>query len=283
MTRSLDPWALIFDLSLISKRSFTLSHTDVRREELAETLETLLSDNSYNAKMIERLRGRLLWFENFVCGRQANILVARLGKFVNGVKHKQQLPDELRETLVQLLERVRSCAPIQISTKLFSTWICFTDGACESRASVGAVLVNPAGRATFTFGGELPSSLEEVFYQESKHPIYEVELLPILITLILWGEQFSGSQVVYYVDNEAAKAGLIKGYGSTNLSNALIGSFCRTEAELQLKTWFSRVPTHSNLSDGPSRLDFSMVMALGCTKLEIPWSKVSGFIDSRRG
>ena len=226
-----------------------------------------------------------MWFENFVCGRQANIWVARLGKFVNGVRHMQQLPDGLKETLVQLLDRVKSCAPIQISTQLFSTWICFTDRACESRASVGAVLVDPAGRAAFTFEGELPLSLEDFFYKESKHPIYEVELLPILITLMLWGEQFRGSQVVYWVDNEAAKAGLslIKGYGATNLSNAIIGAFCRTEAELQLKTWFSRVPTHSNLSDGPSRLDFSVVLALGRTKLEIPWSKVSGFIDSHCG
>lgn len=169
---------VIFDFSLISKRTFSLSHTDLRREELAETLETLLRKNCYNAKTIERLRGRLLWFENFVCGRQANIWVARLGKFVNGVRHMQQLPDGLKETLVQLLDRVKSCAPIQISTKLFSTWICFTDRACESRASVGAVLVDPAGRAAFTFGGELPLSLEDFFYKESKHPIYEVELLP---------------------------------------------------------------------------------------------------------
>ena len=147
---------VVFDLSLISKRTFTLSHRDVRREELAETLETLLTDDCYKVKTTERLRGRLLWFENFVCGRQANILVARLGKFVNGVRHMQQLPDELKETLVHLLNRVKSCAPTQISTKLFSTWICFTDGACEGRASVGAVLVDPAGRAAFTFEGELP-------------------------------------------------------------------------------------------------------------------------------
>ena len=184
---------------------------------------------------------------------------------------------------MQLLDRVQSCAPIQVSTKLFSTWICFTDGACESRASVGAVLVDPTGKAAFTFGGELPLDLQEFFYQESKHPIYEVELLPVLISLLLWGEQFSCSQVVYYLDNEAAKAGLIRGAGATNLANAIIGNFCKTEAELQLKTWFSRVPTHSNLRDGPSQNDFSVVLALGCTKLEIPWSKVSGFLDSRRG
>jgi hypothetical protein len=75
---------VVFDLSMISQKVLSLCHTDARRSELAETTEALLRDNCYNAKVIERLRGRMLWCKNFVCGRQANILVARLGKFITG-------------------------------------------------------------------------------------------------------------------------------------------------------------------------------------------------------
>ena len=274
---------VIFDLSEIGRKTFSLSHTTSRRSELVESLEGLLSENFFTAKDVERLRGRLLWFENFVCGRQANILVARLGKFVTGTKHTQPLPVELKEVLELLLDRVQSSAPIEISKRLFSTWICFTDGACEEQASVGAVLIDPMGKAVCTFGGVLPKELHSFFYSESKHPIYEVELLPVLISAILWGEWFKQSQVVYYLDNEAAKAGFIRGAGATKLANAIVGSFCAQEAKLQLKTWFSRVPTHSNLSDGPSRMDFGLVTALGCTKCEIPWLEISGFLLPRRG
>ena len=274
---------VIFDLSEIGSKTFSLSHTTSRRSELVESLEGMLSEKIFTAKDVERLRGRLLWFENFVCGRQANILVARLGKFVTGTKHTQPLPVELKEVLELLLDRVRSSAPIEISKRLFSTWICFTDGACEEQASVGAVLIDPMGKAVCTFGGVLPKELHSFFYSESKHPIYEVELLPVLISAILWGEWFKQSQIVYYVDNEAAKAGFIRGAGATKVANVIVGSFCALEAKLQLKTWFSRVPTHSNLSDGPSRMDFGLVTALGCTKCEIPWLKISGFLLPRRG
>jgi len=82
-----------------------------------------------------------------------------------------------------------------------------------------AVLVDPMGKAAFTFGGEFPFDLKSSFQE-------------VLISLMLWEEQFSCSQEVHYLDNEAAKAGLIRGAGATNLANAIIGNFCKTEAEL---------------------------------------------------
>ena len=108
-----------------------------------------------------------------------------------------------------------------------------------------------------------PASFKHLFYGESNTPIYETELLPVLISVLVWGELIKGSQVVFYLDNESAKSGLIKGYGATKVANAIVGSFCQTEALLQLKTWFSRVPTHSNPSDGPSRMCFGLANSLG--------------------
>ena len=206
-----------------------------------------------------------MWYEIFVCGRQANVLVARLGGFITSTKGQQPLDSRLRETLIQLLDRVRSGAPVVVNSRVLTTWICFTDGACEDRASVGAMLVNPLGQAISVFGDNLPSELQHLFYGESKHPIYETELLPVLISVLVWGEMIQGSQVVFYLDTESAKSGLIKGYGATKVANAIVGSFCQTEALLQLKTWFSRVPTHSNPSDGPSRMCFGLANSLGCT------------------
>ena len=274
---------VVFDLSEISNGHVSLVHTESRRNELVATIEELLRDGGFTSKGIERLRGRLLWYENFVCGRQANVLVASLSKFIKGVKHTQKMSDELTVTLKLLLERVRAGRPITVSRKLFSTWVCFTDGACENRASIGGVLIGPSGSAYGFFGGELPDEVQEFFYRESRHPIYEVELLPVLIAVTVWKEVLQSCQIVFYIDNEAAKAGLIRGAGATPLANAIIGDFCTAEAELQLKTWFNRVPTHSNLSDGPSRQDFELVNALGCSRFEIPWATVSGFLSSRRG
>ena len=238
---------------------------------------------------VKHKRWRASWHKvsqcNFSSGSasnlQANVLVARLGGFITSTKGQQPLDSRLRETLIQLLDRVRSGAPVVVNSRVLTTWICFTDGACEDRASVGAMLVNPLGQAISVFGDNLPSELQHLFYGESKHPIYETELLPVLISVLVWGELIKGSQVVFYLDNESAKSGLIKGYGATKVANAIVGSFCQTEALLQLKTWFSRVPTHSNPSDGPSRMCFGLANSLGCTRHSVPWSKVNEHILSR--
>ena len=82
---------MIFDLTTIQDKAFSLTHTTTRREELVATLEEFLRDQSFTSKAVERLRGRLLWYENFVCGRQANVLVARLGGFITSTKGQQPL------------------------------------------------------------------------------------------------------------------------------------------------------------------------------------------------
>ena len=272
---------VVFDLSNICNKSFLLMHTEKRREELMETLQSLLRAGTFTSKAVERLRGRLLWYENFVCGRQANMLVAQLGKFIGQGKGEMQLSCELRETLSLLLERVQAGKPIEVCTRIFTTWVCFTDGACEEKASIGAVLVNPNGQAAYTFGAELPLDLQQSFYLKSKHPIYEVELLPVFVSTLMWGDLLSRSQVVYYLDNDAAKTGFVKGSGATEMANVIINGFCHREALLQLKTWFSRVPTHSNVGDAPSRLDFSLLDALGCARCEVPWQDICQHIWSR--
>ena len=65
------------------------------------------------------------------------------------------------------------------------------------------------------------------------------------------------------------------------MANVIIDGFCFKEARLQLKTWFSRVPSHSNISDGPSRLDFSLTDAMGCVRYEVLWTNVWQYVNAR--
>ena len=164
---------------------------------------------------------------------------------------------------------------------LVSTWICFTDGACEQECSIGGVLVSPQGTAVMAFGSVLPQEFAQHFFIDSKHPIYEVELLPLLVSLAIWGDGFDKCQVVFYVDNDSARAGLIKGAGATRMADAIIEYFCARESMLQLKVWFSRVPSHSNISDGPSRSDFSLIKRLGCAITHVPWQTIGPVVLSR--
>ena len=90
-----------------------------------------------------------------------------------------------------------------------------------------------------------------------KNPKYELEIYPQLISLICWGE---------LIDNDAAKASMIAGRAATSVGSQLVNSFVTKEIGLQIKPWFARVPTSSNIADDPSRLSEDAVVALGSVK-----------------
>lgn len=47
-----------------------------------------------------------------------------------------------------------------------------------------------------------------------------------------------------------------------------------SECKLRLKSWYARVPTHSNISDGPSRMDCTEIEQLGSVEAKVDWNYV---------
>ena len=140
------------------------------------------------------------------------------------------------------------------------TWYVFSDGACEGEldkeGSIGAVLISPCGIACEFFAEIIPRPWMEMFLAASQHPIFEIELLPVWISLTLWEGYLSNTQCVFFLDNEAAKNALIKGATDAGSGTRLVHAFVVSEMNLQIKVWFSRVPTSSNIADAPSRMSF---------------------------
>ena len=93
--------------------------------------------------------------------------------------------------------------------------------------------------------------------------IYELELFPVLVALRTWQHHLENAQVVFYLDNDAARSALIPANGSTLLSQAIIAEFLRLERDTCILPWFSRVPTASNPADDASRLIFNVPWLLG--------------------
>ena len=206
-----------------------------------------------------------------MCGRQANSTLSRLGDYLGSSKQEVPLVDDLKRVLQFALDRISTGTPVVITPALKTTWLFFTDGACEEHSSVGGTLIHPNGKPIFYFGSVVPSDLEEILRAESKHPIYEVEILAVVIAVILWGRDVVHSQTVFYLDNDAARSGFVRGVGATHLADVLIRTFCQIENNLLIRSWFSRVPSFSNLGDDPSRLDFRLLNKLGAKQVSVPW------------
>ena len=79
------------------------------------------------------------------------------------------------------------------------------------------------------------------------------------------------AHVVFYLDNDAARAALCKGCGGTRLVRRIVQHVMEDESRLKLNSWYARVPSHSNISDGLSRMDCTEVLQLGPTEVKADW------------
>ena len=138
---------------------------------------------------MERLRGRMQWFEGYAFGRVAQHSMKVLGE----IALKQQRMVHLSETetlaIKFLWSRVQEAGAIRVTTTLLGNFLIFTDGACEGdgekTGGVGGVLVGPDGLCLEHFFSEVPSNYMKALLRESVNPIYELELLPVHIATFL--------------------------------------------------------------------------------------------------
>ena len=146
--------------------------------------------------------------------------------------------------------------PRLVSLSLSQTWTVFTDASYEHdeagvpTARFGGVLVSPSGKPTNFFSIELPGKdLEKLNPTAKKTAIFQCEFFAVLVALNLWQQQLTNRQVVFYVDNDAVRDVLISCSTSNPVGHALLIKTLRLEGALALSSWFTRVPSKSNIAD----------------------------------
>ena len=257
------------------RKGFTIGHTQERREELRAALTEVLETKKLEPKQAERLRGRMQWFEGYAFGRVAQHSLRTLGEIALKKQKVIELAPHELTAIDFLARRVSEAETLKLSPVSLDTLLVFTDGACEGESdrfgSIGGVIVDKAGRCHQHFSYEVPTDFMRVALSESSNPIYELELLPIYVATCVWGHLMQSAHVVFYLDNDAARAALCKGCGGTRLGQRIVQHVMEDESRLKLKSWYARVPSHSNISDGPSRMDCTEVLLLGSTEVKADW------------
>ena len=110
----------------------------------------------------------------------------------------------------------------------------------------------------------------------SGNPIASIEMLGVACALFIWHDVLADRAVICFVDNEATKCCLTKGY-SPQVDMAAICALCtRSEIDQKCVLYFERVASSSNIGDGPSR--FMLPPPLPC------WGTATRTrLDSARG
>ena len=141
--------------------------------------------------------------------------------------------------------------------------VVLTDGACDPGVTtIGAVLLERGSRPRF-FGLRVPEVIANSWRSgDSYQVVGQAEIIPVLIARLTWAEILRGRHVVFFIDNNAARQSLIKGYSPSLPSCRILGEAALEDTRLECFSWYARVPSASNASDPASRLDFDRVRAI---------------------
>eukprot|EP00438_Fugacium_kawagutii_P031542 Skav209363 [mRNA] locus=scaffold1388:119609:120619:- [translate_table: standard] len=236
-----------------------------RLVEFRKTVEEVKCSKCFPPTLAARVQGRLTYAEAQCSGRW-------LAPLLEPVKRRALLPNSVKwlskeiEDSLEACERMMSIAPVRRVNALTSEPPCvvFTDGAYENGiASCGAVVFSPRVDKVIVFGFRVPVDIVQEWKSGgNQQVIAQAEMLPIVIVKKHLGHLLQGARVLYFIDNDGVKEALVKGVTQSAASKKLLIECMIQDSKNQAMSWYSRIASPSNISDGPSRLSFSEVKSL---------------------
>jgi hypothetical protein len=253
-----------FNLENISMAASTVGNKKGRVEALIPILESFISSGKASTKEIESVRGKLQYVDAQVFGRTLKAAMSALDR---NRGHGKTFVDIDLSKLRWIIDWLLNSTPRLISpSSVCEPLLLFTDGACEGylgneeiTTSCGAVLLDRRDRLALVFGFRVNSNLQEEWITNGcgkRQLVTEAELLPVLVARKLWADRLAGAKLFVYVDSNPAKYSLIRGISESLACSNIIRAISIHDAASMTWAWYSRVPTRSNVADGPSRLRF---------------------------
>ena len=147
----------------------------------------------------------------------------------------------------------------------------FTDGAWDNKvAGAGAVLQYSADEGPLVAEVVVPPCLVDHWARHgSTQLISQLELFPVLVSLLQWGPELAGRRVIVFIDNNGVRDSLIKGSSPLPGHFVMLSMIAWVARQHNLTLWFTRVASESNPADKPSRAKAAEAAAeLGGTLLE---------------
>ena len=235
----------------------------VGRVEAIESAVQAVFDSArpFGFKDALSFRGRFAFAEGQTFGRVLAPVARVLSQWA--AAGKPALPtEELKLALAHGALHLKTAGPRRIKpSRNEAPVLVFTDGACEEEGTtVGGVLI--AGEVVECFGFKISEAQVDQWKTKllQKQVIGQAELYPVLVAKLTWRRYLEGNRVIHFIDNEAARLGLVKAYSPVLPSLNIIMDALSWDYRHECESWFARVPSKSNVSDGPSRLDFSEIL-----------------------
>ena len=255
------------DVSPMRQGTVLIDNTEARKKELGEFIEKVVSTKKLSSVDALKLRGRMQFTAGQLFGRVAKTCLARVTNHAYR-SSTSEASDALISSLVLFKKFLLAQKPRAVTAALLQTWLVFTDASFEQetesidKAGFGGVLVSPQGKYVKFFSFELEGEdLAHLNPAGKKTAIFQCEFFAVLVALKLWGELLSSRQVVFFIDNDGVRDVLISCNTSDPVGSVLLTKVLEKESACAISSWFTRVPSKSNVADDPSRGEINQLVA----------------------
>ena len=264
-----------------------LGNTESRRKEIIEFLDLVLSRGSMTKQEALRLRGRLQFTSGNVFGRVGKCSLSAITNHAYLQRGTNLSQDALLAIRLHrhLLDdgRPRELKPASSEPWFIQTDASYDEVAGAVDAGIGAVLFNPQGKPVSFFSKKLPAELIGKLNESAKqNAIFECEFFALFCSFLVWGERITNA-VVIFTDNNGVRDCLISCSSRNATAKKLLVATMALECKIQLTPWYARVPTDSNMADGPSRYRCQKVIDLGAREYPIDvldsWSQLMALYE----
>ena len=247
---------VVFDMSDTKLLSIKVLNSPHRYKEIGEHLDRILQSGKSSRSELEVIRGRLIFVESHIYGRNAHSALRILSRRIHGSPFVR-VDEELSKALIFLRDRVLVSQPKVVSCKYKDVRHIYTDACFEPRlAGLGGVAYERNAVPLGFFSHSLDASVVEQIKQPGQeNVIAELEALALMAGVKVWLPGLVDIQVVLFCDNDSVLASLIKLGSKNDFVCAIASLLADFEAGSRISLWFERVPSASNPADAPSRLD----------------------------
>ena len=121
------------------------------------------------------------------------------------------------------------------------------------KAGIGGVIMVPETGLYAYYGAKLSDEAVDKLMKGSANPIAQIEFLAILVAIRLWARELFHQSTIAFIDNEGTKSAMIKGSSGEPMLAEIAADIAEEEIVLGMLIYFERVPSHSNIADGPPR------------------------------
>ena len=263
-----DALGVTFDLAEFHNSKFEIGHKEGRVQSICEILDTVLQEDKLAPPVASTLRGKLLFVFAFVSGRLGVPWVRSISERAEARHFVTSLSEKLKSDILSLMKFLREAKPRVVDVKDHKPPVLvFTDGACEGdqwqNTTCGGIILDPWSRKFEMWGTAVPQWLLEAWTDGvARQVIGQAEVLPIFIAKFLWLSILQGRQTIYFIDNYSSLDAHIKGSSKARGSDLMVAESQKLDVRVGGDSWYARVSSAGNPSDGPSRLDFESLPLL---------------------